>query len=70
MSKSENISPLLAGEMTRAVVAAHYPVSFLPQLTSRIGADGDNNGLRIALIKAVLQRCCRKGLIKGRYLWH
>ncbi|MCS4534036.1 type I-C CRISPR-associated protein Cas8c/Csd1 [Neisseria montereyensis] len=65
LGKSENISPLLAGEMARAVISGTpYPLSLLSQLIARIRADGDANGLRIALIKAVLQRRFRKDLIK------
>ncbi|ROV56211.1 type I-C CRISPR-associated protein Cas8c/Csd1 [Neisseria chenwenguii] len=64
LGKSENISPVLAGEMTRAVIGGTpYPMSLLSQLIVRIRADGDANGLRIAMIKAVLQRKFRKGLI-------
>ncbi|TCP92097.1 CRISPR-associated protein Csd1 [Cricetibacter osteomyelitidis] len=65
LGKSENISPVLAGEMARAVITGHlYPMSLLSQLITRIRADGDINGLRVALMKAVLQRKFRKGLIK------
>lgn len=64
LGKSENISPVLAGEMTRAVLnRSLYPMSLLSQLIARIRADGDANGLRIAMIKAVLQRRFRKGFI-------
>lgn len=64
LGKSENISPVLAGEMTRAVIGGTpYPMSLLSQLIARIRADGDANGLRVAMIKAVLQRKFRKGLI-------
>ncbi|OOF66383.1 type I-C CRISPR-associated protein Cas8c/Csd1 [Rodentibacter sp. Ppn85] len=64
LGKSENISPVLAGEMMRAVIGGTlYPMSLLSQLIARIRADGDVNGLRIAMIKAVLQRRFRKGLI-------
>lgn len=65
LGKSENISPVLAGEMTRAILNdTSYPMSLLSQLITRIRADGATNGLRIAMIKAVLQRKFRKGLIK------
>ncbi|GAB1666857.1 hypothetical protein Mh1961_00750 [Mannheimia haemolytica] len=65
LGKSENISPVLAGEMARAVISGHlYPMSLLSQLVTRIRADGDINGLRVALMKAVLQRKFRKGFIK------
>lgn len=64
LGKTENISPILAGEMMRAVIGGTlYPMSLLAQLIARIRADGDVNGLRIAMIKAVLQRRFRKGLI-------
>lgn len=64
LGKSENISPVLAGEMMRAVIGGTlYPMSLLVQLIARIRADGDANGLRVAMIKAVLQRRFRKGLI-------
>lgn len=65
LGKSENISPVLAGELARAVITGNpYPMSVLSQVISRIRTDGDGNGLRIALIKAVLQRRYRKGFIK------
>ena len=65
LGKSENISPVLAGEFTRAVISGTpYPLSLLSQLIARIRADGDVNGLRVALIRAVLQRRFRKGMIK------
>ena len=65
LGKTENISPVLAGEMTRAVInGTLYPMSLLSQLLARIRADGDANGLRIAMIKAILARKFRKGLIK------
>ena len=65
LGKSENISPVLAGEMARAVLSGNlYPMSLLSQLITRIRADGNINGLRVALMKAVLQRKFRKGLIK------
>lgn len=65
LRKTENISPILAGEMTRAIISGTpYPMSLLAQLLSRIRADGDANGTRIAIIKAILARKFRKGLIK------
>ena len=65
LGKSENISPVLAGEMTRAVICGTpYPLSLLSQLITRIRADGDVNGLRVAMMKAVLQRRFRKGFIE------
>lgn len=65
LGKTENISPVLAGEMTRAVInGTLYPMSLLSQLLARIRTDGDANGLRNAMIKAILARKFRKGLIK------
>ena len=65
LSKSENISPVLAGEMTRAVICGTpYPLSLLSQLITRIRADGDVNALRVAMMKAVLERRFRKGFIE------
>lgn len=65
LGKTENISPVLAGELMRAIISGTlYPMSLLSQLLSRIRADGDANGLRIAMIKAILARKFRKGLIK------
>ena len=63
--KAETISPMLAGEMTRAVICGMpYPLSLLSQLITRIRADGDVNGLRVAMMKAVLERRFRKGFIE------
>ena len=63
--KAETISPVLAGEMTRAVICdTPYPLSLLSQLITRIRADGDVNGLRVAMMKAVLERRFRKGFIE------
>ena len=65
LGKSENISPVLAGEMTRAVICGTpYPLSLLSQLITRIRADGDVNALRVAMMKAVLERRFRKGFIE------
>lgn len=63
--KSENIPPQLAGEMMRAVITGQaYPRMVLTQLTQRMRADGDLNGVRVAMVKAIIQRDFRKGLIK------
>jgi CRISPR-associated protein Csd1 len=63
--KSENIPPQLAGELLRSIVTGQrYPRMLLAQLVQRVRADGDLNGLRIALLKAVLVRDYRKGFIK------
>lgn len=63
--KAETISPVLAGEMTRAMICGTpYPLSLLSQLITRIRADGDVNSLRVAMMKAVLERRFRKGFIE------
>ena len=63
--KSENIPPQLAGELLRSIITGQrYPRMLLSQLVQRIRADGDLNGLRVALIKAVLVRDYRKGFIQ------
>lgn len=63
--KSENIHPQLAGELMRSILTGqHYPRMLLSQLTQRIRADGQITGIRISLIKAVIQRDYRKGLIQ------
>ena len=83
LGKTENISPILASEMTRAIISGTpYPMSLLSQLLVRIRADHIGNyktvpegparkialdmanGLRIAMIKAILARKFRKCLIK------
>ena len=59
--KEENISPLLAGEMTRAILTGNrYPRSLLANVIMRMRADGDISGLRVALCKCVLAREQRK----------
>jgi CRISPR-associated protein Csd1 len=63
--KSENIAPQLAGELLRSIMTGQrYPRMLLAQLVQRIRADGDLNGLRVALLKAVLVRDYRKGFIQ------
>lgn len=63
--KSENIPPQLAGELMRSILTGQaYPRMLLSQLTQRIRADGQISGIRISLIKAVIQRDYRKGLIQ------
>jgi len=59
-AKAEDISPLLAGEVMRAILTGrHYPLSLLGNVIMRFRADGDISGLRIALCKAVLTRNAR-----------
>ncbi|MBV6273524.1 type I-C CRISPR-associated protein Cas8c/Csd1 [Alcaligenaceae bacterium CGII-47] len=55
--KSEDVSPQLAGELTRAILSGHrYPRSLLCNLIMRLRADGDVSGVRVALCKGVLTR--------------
>ncbi|MCL2011309.1 MAG: type I-C CRISPR-associated protein Cas8c/Csd1 [Cystobacterineae bacterium] len=59
-AKAEDISPLLAGEVMRAILSgSRYPLSLLSNVIMRFGADGDISGLRVALCKAVLARNAR-----------
>lgn len=63
--KTENISPVLAGEVMRAILTgSRYPRALLTQIVQRFRADGDINALRVALTKAVLAREFRKQFIK------
>lgn len=65
LRKTENIAPQLAGEWLRSILTGHrYPRQLLTQIVQRLRADGDINGLRVTLIKAVLHRDHRKGFIK------
>lgn len=59
-AKSEDVPPLLAGELMRAVLTGNrYPSSLLTTLTMRMRTDGDISGVRVALCKAVLVRNLR-----------
>lgn len=63
--KSENIPPQLAGELMRTIITGQpYPRMLLAQLIQRIRSDGDISGIRVAMIKAIIQRDFRKGLIQ------
>jgi CRISPR-associated protein Csd1 len=65
LRKTENISPQLAGEWLRSILTGQrYPRQVLTQLVQRLRSDGEVNGLRAALIKAVLHRDHRKGFTK------
>lgn len=47
----------LAGELMRAILTGQrYPRAILAQLLSRFRTDGDINGLRVAMVKSVMQR--------------
>ena len=55
----------MAGEFLRAIITGQrYPRTVLSRITQRIRADGDVSGMRVAMMKAVIQRDFRKGFIK------
>jgi CRISPR-associated protein Csd1 len=59
--KAENVPPNLAGELVRAILTdTDYPRTLLVAVIGRIRADGDVNGTRAALIKALLVRPQRR----------
>ncbi|WFE67792.1 type I-C CRISPR-associated protein Cas8c/Csd1 [Thiomicrospira sp. R3] len=63
--KMEDVPAHLAGELMRSILTGQrYPRAILAQVLVRFRADGDISGLRVALIKAVLQREFRKQLTK------
>jgi CRISPR-associated protein Csd1 len=68
-SKSEDVPPQLAGELTRAILTGRrYPHSLLSNIIMRFRADGDIDGTRVALCKGVLareQRLGNKDITKG-----
>ena len=68
-SKSEDVPPQLAGELTRAILTGRrYPRSLLSNIIMRFRADGDVSGMRVALCKGVLareQRLDNKDINKG-----
>ncbi len=62
LEKTENISPLLAGTVMRAVLTGgRYPRTLLSAAIVRMRADRQVTGLRVALCKAVLTRDQRLG---------
>jgi CRISPR-associated protein Csd1 len=64
-AKSEDVSPQLAGDITRAILTgSRYPRSLLSNLIMRMRSDGDVSGMRVALCKGVLTRERRLG-VKG-----
>ncbi|KLD79929.1 type I-C CRISPR-associated protein Cas8c/Csd1 [Xanthomonas hyacinthi] len=64
--KAEDVSPLLAGELTRAILAGtRYPRSLLGAIVMRFRADGQVNPLRVALCRAVLVREARLDTQQG-----
>ncbi|MEP2651882.1 MAG: type I-C CRISPR-associated protein Cas8c/Csd1, partial [Paraglaciecola sp.] len=55
--KIDDVPSHLAGELMRSILTGQrYPRAILAQLLSRFRADGDISGLRVAMVKAVLQR--------------
>ena len=63
--KFDDIPPQLAGEFLRSILTGQrYPRQLLTQIVQRLRSDGDINGRRAALIKAVLHRDHRKGFTK------
>lgn len=59
-AKPEDVSPLLAGELMRAIlIGGRYPQSVLSNTVMRMRSDGDISGVRAALCKAVLTRDLR-----------
>jgi CRISPR-associated protein Csd1 len=64
--KAEDVSPLLAGELTRAILAGtRYPRSLLGAIVMRFRADGQLTPLRVALCRAVLAREARLNRQQG-----
>jgi CRISPR-associated protein Csd1 len=59
-AKADDVSPLLAGELMRAVLTgSRYPQSLLTNVVMRMRSDGDISGIRVALCKAVINRDLR-----------
>jgi len=57
LKKTDNISPLLSGALTRSIMTGElYPISLLSAVINRIRADHSINYLRAAMIKAYLTR--------------
>jgi len=57
LGKSENVSPVLAGAMTRAILTGSpYPQNLLPVVLERIRAEHNVTYFRAALLKAYLLR--------------
>ncbi|XQA62285.1 type I-C CRISPR-associated protein Cas8c/Csd1 [Xanthomonas sacchari] len=64
--KAEDVSPLLAGELSRAILTGgRYPQSLLGSIVMRFRADGQLTPLRIALCRAVLARAARLNTQQG-----
>lgn len=55
--KIDDVPAHFAGELMRSILTGQrYPRAILAQLLSRFRADGDISDLRVALVKAILQR--------------
>lgn len=64
--KAEDVPPLLAGELTRAILGGtRYPRSLLGSIVMRFRADGQIKPLRVALCKSVLAREARLAKQQG-----
>ncbi len=60
LHKADNISPVLAGELMRAVITGgDYPRSLMAQLLARIRAENEVTTFKAALLKAILVRYSR-----------
>lgn len=65
--KADNVPPRLAGEVIRAILTGErYPRTLLSGVVARIRADGQINGRRAAICKAVVNRLLRKEDDEGR----
>jgi CRISPR-associated protein Csd1 len=57
LGKRENVQPNLAGDWMRSILnGTPYPLTLLSTVLMRIRADGDVNGLRAGMLKALLIR--------------
>ena len=57
LGKRENVQPNLAGDWMRSILAGTpYPLTLLSTVLMRIRADGEVNGLRAGMLKALLMR--------------
>jgi CRISPR-associated protein Csd1 len=60
LRKNENVSPVLAGELMRAIITGgDYPQSLTARLLSRIRAEKEVTNFKAALLKAVFVRSAR-----------
>lgn len=57
LGKRENVTPNLAGEWMRAILAGtDFPLTLMSAVLTRIRADGEVNALRAGILKAILIR--------------